>query len=88
MSPVNLGDQHPQGPSLIDPGTAGVPISLDFQGTMAKFEKDYLKRALEKNGGRINRTARQIGMNKTTLLRRIRVHQILAGNELLDQQST
>ncbi len=55
-------------------GVAEVSLSLDFQDTLVRFEKEYLRRALSRNGGRINRTARQIGVNKTTLLRRIRAY--------------
>jgi DNA-binding NtrC family response regulator len=64
--PINTG------PHLL--GVAEVPLSLDFQGTLASFEKEYLKRALGRNSGRISKTARQIGLNKTTLLRRMRAY--------------
>jgi DNA-binding NtrC family response regulator len=47
---------------------------LDHPAAMARFERGYLHKKLEENGGKINRTARKIGMNKTTLLRRIRRH--------------
>jgi DNA-binding NtrC family response regulator len=55
-------------------GVAEVPLSLDFQGTLSLFEREYLKRALNRYRGRINQTARKIGMNKTTLLRRVRAY--------------
>ena len=62
----------------LDPvlGVAELPLTLDFQGTLCRFEKDYIERALRRFRGRINQTARQIGMNKTTLLRRIRAYGI------------
>ena len=53
-------------------GIAEIPLSHDYNFTLAQFEKEYLRRALSRNGGRINRTARQIGLNKSTLLRRVR----------------
>lgn len=55
-------------------GVAEVPLSLDFHATLADFEKDYLRRALHRYRGKVNLTARQIGMNKTTLIRRMRVY--------------
>lgn len=55
-------------------GVAETPLTLDFHGTLAAFEKDYLRRALQRYRGRVNLTARQIGMNKTTLIRRMRVY--------------
>jgi transcriptional regulator with PAS, ATPase and Fis domain len=44
----------------------------DFYGSLALFEKAFLERALRRNRGGVNRTAREIGMNKTTLIRRMR----------------
>ena len=55
-------------------GVAEIPLSLDFQGTIARFEREYLARALQRYRGRINQTARSIGMNKTTLIRRMRAY--------------
>ncbi len=55
---------------------AEVGLTLDFQETFARFEKDYLAWALGRYRGRINKTAREIGMNKTTLIRRIRAYGI------------
>jgi DNA-binding NtrC family response regulator len=57
-------------------GTAQVTLTLDYRGTFQRFEKEYLQRALSRNGGRINRTAREIGLNKTTLLRRARAYRL------------
>jgi DNA-binding NtrC family response regulator len=59
-------------------GTAELPFTLDFQKTYQVFEKDYLCRALHRFGGRINHTARAIGMSKTTLIRRLRFYGISA----------
>jgi hypothetical protein len=57
-------------------GTAEVPLSMSYQETITRFDREYLTQALRRNAGRINRTARQIGMNKTTLLRRIKAYGI------------
>lgn len=57
--------------------TAAEPIfPFDFYGALSQFERHFLERALRKNRGKISQTARRIGMNKTTLLRRIRFHAI------------
>ena len=58
-------------PSL---GTAEIALTFDYRDTLARFEKDYLQRALNRHGGRVSRTAHQIGLNKTTLLRRLRAY--------------
>lgn len=57
-------------------GHADFPLSMNFQKTKEIFERQFFERALGRNGGRISRTARQIGLNKATLLRRIRAYQI------------
>lgn len=57
-------------------GMAEVPLTLDFQDTLRRFEKEYLSRALSRNRGRVSRTARQIGLSKATLIRRIRAYGI------------
>ncbi len=59
-------------------GVAETTLTLNFQDSLARFEKEYLQRALGKYGGRVNRTARAIGINKTTLIRRMRAYQIPA----------
>jgi transcriptional regulator with PAS, ATPase and Fis domain len=53
-------------------GIVSFHLGFDYAVTCKNFEKLYLQRALLRNGGRINRTARQIGLNKSTLIRRIR----------------
>jgi DNA-binding NtrC family response regulator len=55
-------------------GVTEVELTLDFEDTVARFEKEYLRIALDRYEGGVSRTARKIGMNKTTLLRRIRAH--------------
>lgn len=49
-------------------------LGLDYQSAIAEFEKQFLTCALQKHRGRVNHTARQIGMNKTTLIRRMRFY--------------
>jgi len=53
-------------------GVAERSCSLDFYESMTRFEREYLRRALIRFGGRLNLTARRTGMNKTTLIRRLR----------------
>jgi transcriptional regulator of acetoin/glycerol metabolism len=48
---------------------------------MAIFERDFLRRALRRYQGRVNHTARSIGMSKTTLLRRMRTYGLSCENE-------
>jgi len=55
-------------------GVAELPMTFDFYESLARFEREYLKRALLRFGGRLNLTARRTGMNKTTLIRRL--HQL------------
>ncbi len=57
-------------------GTVEMPLTLSYQDTISRLEREYFERALRRNGGRINRTAQQIGINKTTLLRRIKAYGI------------
>ncbi|MFZ9596130.1 MAG: sigma 54-interacting transcriptional regulator [Bdellovibrionia bacterium] len=52
-------------------GVLSLPLALDYRLSKTQFEREFLKRALLKNGGRINQTARQIGVNKSTLIRRM-----------------
>jgi DNA-binding NtrC family response regulator len=55
---------------------AEVPYYEDFESTLARFEREFLSASLARWSGRINLTARNIGINKTTLIRRIRLHQL------------
>ena len=58
-------------------GVAEIPMRYDFQNTLADFEKLYIESALKKFHGRISHTARKIGLNKSTLLRRIETYKIV-----------
>ena len=57
-------------------GVAELPLGLNYEGSMNHFEKIYLTKALKRFRGRINHTARQLGMGKATLIRRLKTHQI------------
>lgn len=52
-------------------GVAEIPMSLDYSKTLQDFEKYYVQAALRKNQGRVNATARLLGLNKTTFLRKL-----------------
>jgi len=53
-------------------GVVEFKLGSDFYACMTQMEREYLRRALSRFGGRLNLTARKIGMNKTTLIRRVR----------------
>jgi DNA-binding NtrC family response regulator len=57
-------------------GVAEMSFGLSYESSMSRFEKEYLTKALKRFRGRINHTARQIGMSKATLIRRLRTHEI------------
>lgn len=59
-------------------GNFQMPLTLDFQATLARLEREYLVRALRRCRGRINHTARSIGLSKTTLIRRMRTYGLYA----------
>ncbi len=47
---------------------------MDYSAAMARFEREYLSHRLGRNDGRVNRTARNIGLHKSTLIRRMRLY--------------
>jgi two-component system nitrogen regulation response regulator NtrX len=55
-------------------GVAEFALSMDYERAISEFEREFLLRAIRKCRGRINRTAREIGINKTTLMRRLKDH--------------
>jgi DNA-binding NtrC family response regulator len=59
-------------------GNFQLPLTLDFQATLACLEREYLIRALRRCRGRINHTARSIGLSKTTLIRRMHTYGLYA----------
>ena len=48
----------------------------DYQTTKEDFEKEFIVRALKANMGKINQTAREAGIPKKTLLRKIEKYAI------------
>lgn len=52
-------------------GVADVPLVLDYEKTLSCFERAFLGFALEMHRGRLNRTARTLGMSPATLSRRV-----------------
>jgi len=61
-------------------GVVEFQLGSDFYACMTSVEREYLRRALSQFGGRLNLTARKIGMNKTTLIRRVKELGIHPGN--------
>lgn len=49
-------------------------FQLQYGESMKKFEQEYLSVHLRRYRGRVNHTARQIGMSKATLIRRMRLY--------------
>lgn len=48
----------------------------DFDGSMEIFEKMYLNEMFQKYAGKVNETARRLGMSKTTLIHKAKKYQI------------
>ena len=48
----------------------------DFGQSLEIFEKMYLQAVLEENCGKVNETARKLGMSKTTLIQKARKYEI------------
>jgi DNA-binding NtrC family response regulator len=51
----------------------------NYHRTLEQFEREYFQRALSRNAGRIARTAKKIGLNKSTFLRRVRAYGLDSG---------
>jgi len=64
-------------------GVAEFALSMDYSSSLSQFEREFLVRAIRKCRGRINRTARETGMNKTTLLRRLKEHGLTSEHAFL-----
>lgn len=69
--PSWFGEKMPSGAN-----PAGIPdfSAFSYAEAIAQFERNYLEQALRRSRGRVNRTARAIQMNKTTLIRRMRAY--------------
>lgn len=68
-------------------GTLEIQLSFNYNQLMAAFEKELLSRALHCTRGRINQTARKLGMSKATLIRRMRAYDLYSScaNENTDK---
>lgn len=53
------------------PGAADVPLILDYSKTLKCFERAFLAFALDLHRGRLNQTAKTLGMSAATLSRRV-----------------
>lgn len=51
-------------------------FSEDFSESVEQFERMYLLEQFKKNAGRVNDTARKLGISKTTLIQKARKYQI------------
>ena len=74
--PVSGLSDHEMGERLLR--VSEVPLLADYRKTCDGFEKLYLSEALKRYQGRISATARALGMNKTTLLRRMTLLGVVA----------
>jgi DNA-binding NtrC family response regulator len=51
---------------------AEIPLTMNYAESAVRFDHVYITHALLRYGGRINLTARKIGINKSTLMRKIK----------------
>jgi DNA-binding NtrC family response regulator len=57
--------------------TADWPALMHLKDALAEPERELIRRALEQNGGNRKATARQLGVNRTTLFNKMRKHGLL-----------
>ena len=57
-------------------GILEIPLTFNYHDTSTYFEKEYFTRILKQNGGRISYSAKQIGLNKTTFIRRLKAYKL------------
>jgi DNA-binding NtrC family response regulator len=57
-------------------GCIELPFFWDYKKTRETFEKEFFRRALNQQGGRVSRTAHKIGLNKATLARRMKAYSL------------
>lgn len=76
--PEGIGEREDEVAGPLAPlGVAEFPLPMDYHLALASFEREFLRRALGRYRGRVNRTAAAIGLNKTTLIRRIRAYGLI-----------
>lgn len=67
-----------------DPPSASdsVPISYasGFRAALDRYESEVLRRALVEHGGNVAETARILGLNRTTLVEKLKKHSIKTSN--------
>ena len=63
---------HEQAPPASSPAPLVPSDGLDFNGTVEQFEADLLRQALEHTHWNKNRAAQLLGLNRTTLLEKIK----------------
>ena len=61
-------------------GTFQVFLTENYQETLDSIEKEYLSRAFERHRGRVTRVAERIGLNKSTLSRRLKKFDLMKKN--------
>lgn len=74
--PNTLSDSPEEGLSLGHEGDFLSRFPDDFNLSLELFEKMYLNSILLKNSGKVNDTARKLGMSKTTLIQKAKKYQI------------
>jgi transcriptional regulator of acetoin/glycerol metabolism len=55
-------------------------METEYTSSLARFEKDYLKRLLKKARGNVEAAARASGMNMATIYRKLKKYGIDKGN--------
>ena len=48
------------------------PIVVELKDAVAQFERNYIAAALEQNGGNMTRSARQLGLERSQLYKKIK----------------
>ncbi|MBC7714350.1 MAG: sigma-54-dependent Fis family transcriptional regulator [Rhizobacter sp.] len=61
-------------PALTEDFISGFPEN--FNASLERFEEMYLKSMFHRHGGKVNETARRLGMSKTTLIHKAKKYQI------------
>lgn len=53
-------------------GKVEISLSLNYRESLEKFEKTLFQKALLFNGGKVNQTAKSLGISKTTLIEKLK----------------
>jgi sigma-54 specific flagellar transcriptional regulator A len=76
------GGQSVRGLSLGSPGSALPAQGVDLPAVLAELEERLIQEALERTGGNKNQAARFLGLNRTTLVEKLRKRARAAGAEV------